>query len=96
MIDKTGLQGNFDVDLHWTPDDRADAQPGDGGPSIFSAIQEQLGLRLQSSKGPVEVLVIDRAEQPSDNQKAEDKGPMAVRRIAAHNQPMAVRGHICG
>jgi uncharacterized protein (TIGR03435 family) len=67
VIDKTGLEGNFDVDLHWTPDDHADAQPDDGGPSIFTAIQEQLGLRLQSSKGPVEVLVIDRAEQPSDN-----------------------------
>ncbi len=67
VIDKTGLQGNFNADLHWTPDERADAQPDDAGPSIFTAIQEQLGLRLESSKGPVEVLVIDRAEKPSEN-----------------------------
>ena len=67
VIDKTGLQGNFNVDLHWTPNERADAQPDDAGPSIFTAIQEQLGLRLESSKGPVEVLVIDRAEKPSEN-----------------------------
>ncbi len=67
VIDKTGLQGNFNVDLHWTPDDRADAHPEDAGPSIFTAIQEQLGLRLESSKGPVEILVIDRAEKPEEN-----------------------------
>jgi uncharacterized protein (TIGR03435 family) len=66
VIDKTGLQGNVDVDLHWTPDERADAQPDDG-PSVFTAIQEQLGLRLESSKGPVEVLVIDRAGKPTEN-----------------------------
>jgi uncharacterized protein (TIGR03435 family) len=55
--------GNFDADLKWTPDDK----PDDGGPSIFTAIQEQLGLRLESGKGPVDVLVIDRAEKPSEN-----------------------------
>jgi uncharacterized protein (TIGR03435 family) len=63
VIDKTGLEGNFEIDLHWTPEDK----PDDGGPSVFTAIQEQLGLRLQASKGPVEVLVIDRAEKPSEN-----------------------------
>jgi uncharacterized protein (TIGR03435 family) len=63
VIDKTGLVGNFDADLKWTPDDK----PDDGGPSIFTAIQEQLGLRLEAAKGPVEVLVIDRAEKPSEN-----------------------------
>jgi uncharacterized protein (TIGR03435 family) len=67
VIDKTGLEGNFDVDLHWTPDERADAQPDDAGPSVFTAIQEQLGLRLEASKGPVEVLVIDRADRPTEN-----------------------------
>ena len=67
VSDKTGLQGNFDVDLHWTPDERADAHPDDAGPSIFTAIQEQLGLRLESSKGPVEVLVIDHVEKPDPN-----------------------------
>jgi uncharacterized protein (TIGR03435 family) len=63
VIDKTALEGNFDIDLHWSPDEK----PDDGGPSVFTAIQEQLGLRLQASKGPVEVLVIDRAERPSEN-----------------------------
>jgi uncharacterized protein (TIGR03435 family) len=67
VSDKTGLQGNFDADLHWTPDERADAQPDDAGPSVFTAIQEQLGLRLESSKGPVEVLVIDHVEKPDPN-----------------------------
>jgi uncharacterized protein (TIGR03435 family) len=67
VIDKTGLEGNFDVDLHWTPDELADAHPDDAGPSVFTAIQEQLGLRLESSKGPVEVLVIDRAEKATEN-----------------------------
>ncbi len=67
VIDKTGLEGNFDFDLHWTPDERADAHPDDAGPSVFTAIQEQLGLRLESSKGPVEILVIDRAEKPDEN-----------------------------
>ena len=67
VIDKTGIQGNFNVDLHWTPDERADAQLDDAGPSIFTAIQEQLGLRLESSKGPVEIFVIDHVEKPSEN-----------------------------
>lgn len=62
VLDKTGLPGNYDFKLQWTPDEAE----GDG-PSIFTATQEQLGLKLESSKGPVEVLVIDRAEKPSEN-----------------------------
>jgi uncharacterized protein (TIGR03435 family) len=61
--DKTGLAGEFDFAVHYAADD---AQP-DSGPSIFTAIQEQLGLRLEASKGPVEVLVVDHAEKPSEN-----------------------------
>jgi uncharacterized protein (TIGR03435 family) len=45
----------------------ASAPPPDTGPSIFTAIQEQLGLKLESSKGPVQVLVIDHVEMPSEN-----------------------------
>jgi uncharacterized protein (TIGR03435 family) len=67
VIDKTGLKGVSDITLKWTPDDAGDA--GAGGPniSIFTAVEEQLGLKLQSGKGPVETLVIDHAEMPSKN-----------------------------
>jgi uncharacterized protein (TIGR03435 family) len=59
VVDRTGLTGNFDVRLAWTPDE---IDPS--GPSIFTAVKEQLGLRLESQKDPVDVLVIDRAEHP--------------------------------
>jgi uncharacterized protein (TIGR03435 family) len=77
VIDRTGLTGGFDFTLTWTPDQIPQGQPGPpppgapplppidpNGPSIFTAVQEQLGLKLESTKGPVDVLVIDRAEQP--------------------------------
>lgn len=76
VIDKTGLTGKFDFKLEWTPDTSRDggppgldAQPpsGPNGPSIFTAVQEQLGLRLESEKGPAEMIVIDRVEKPSEN-----------------------------
>jgi uncharacterized protein (TIGR03435 family) len=81
VIDKTGLTGKYDLELTWTPDQgsdpmfkgtdgaqqRADAAPDASGPSIFTAVQEQLGLKLQSTKGPVETLVIDHIEMPSEN-----------------------------
>jgi uncharacterized protein (TIGR03435 family) len=60
---ETGLTGYYDFRLEWTPEDAADQS----GPSIFTAIQEQLGLRLEARKAPVEVLVIDHAEVPSEN-----------------------------
>jgi uncharacterized protein (TIGR03435 family) len=66
VIDRTGLKGVSDVTLKWTPDDVADAATGPTV-SIFTAVQEQLGLKLQSSKGPVETLVIDHVEVPSKN-----------------------------
>ena len=65
IVDKTGLTGRYDMELKWTPD--SDSAPEDAGPSIFTAAQEQLGLKLEPSKGPVEVLVIDRAEMPTEN-----------------------------
>ncbi len=74
--DQTGLTGSLDLKLNWTPAPRewvappnpdvALAPPADG-PSIFTAIQEQLGLKLEPSRGPVEFLVIDEAERPSPN-----------------------------
>lgn len=76
VIDKTGLNGTYDIALKWTPDEPpaslppdapATPQAGEPGPSIFTAISEQLGLRLESQKGPVEVIVIDSAEKPSPN-----------------------------
>jgi uncharacterized protein (TIGR03435 family) len=61
VIDNTGLKGNWKISLTWARDDQAD------GPSIFTAIQEQLGLKLESAKGSVEVFVIDRATLPTPN-----------------------------
>jgi bla regulator protein BlaR1 len=71
VIDKTGLTGTYDFTLKWTPDagtqapDSATAEQS--GPSIFTAVQEQLGLKLQSAKGPVEMIVIDHVEKPDAN-----------------------------
>lgn len=67
-VDKTGLTGGFDVELTWTPGQALpDPPPDSSGPSIFTALQEQLGLKLVSEKGPVAVLVVDRLEEPSAN-----------------------------
>jgi uncharacterized protein (TIGR03435 family) len=65
VVNRTGLEGVYNFRLQWTPES-AQSRP-DAGPSIFTAIQEQLGLRLRAEKAPVEVLVIDRAERPSEN-----------------------------
>jgi bla regulator protein blaR1 len=75
VLNRTGLQGYFDFHVQWTPDPGqnlggdSDTPPpaGADGPSIFTALQEQLGLKLESGKGPVEVLVVDRAEKPDAN-----------------------------
>jgi uncharacterized protein (TIGR03435 family) len=71
VVDKTGLDGLFDISLTWTPDPTSGvpANPfvDPNGPSLFTAIQEQLGLKLQSSRGPVDVIVVDHAEKPGGN-----------------------------
>lgn len=74
VVDKTGLTGQYDVELRWTPDDtqgpigsQGEAGVESTGPSILTAIQEQLGLKLESRKSPIEVFVIDHVEQPSAN-----------------------------
>jgi len=69
VIDKTGLTGAYDIDLKWTPDDAPPGAGADGdtAPSIFTALQEQLGLKLEAAKGPVDTLVVDHAELPAEN-----------------------------
>jgi len=66
VADKTALTGRYDLDMTWSPDDRSTPDP-DAGPSIFTALQEQLGLKLRPAKGPVEILVVDHVEMPSAN-----------------------------
>lgn len=74
VIDSTALTAAYDFTLQWTPDTGASAAstgsaptPSDAPPSIFTAVQEQLGLKLESTKAPVEVLVIDHIERPTEN-----------------------------
>lgn len=68
VVNHTGLEGIFNFKLHWTPDSAMGANHGATDEvSIFTGIQEQLGLRLRSEKTPVEVLVIDHVEKPSEN-----------------------------
>ena len=83
VIDKTGLAGKYDFTLKWTPDEIRSSMfkgpesgpPGpastafsdSSGPSLFTALEEQLGLKLESQKGPVEIVVIDHVERPSEN-----------------------------
>jgi uncharacterized protein (TIGR03435 family) len=66
VINKTGLTGNFDLDLQWSKDDNTDLG-ADAPPTIYTAIEEQLGLKLEPAKGPVETLVVDHAAMPSEN-----------------------------
>jgi uncharacterized protein (TIGR03435 family) len=65
VVNETGLTGFYDVKLQWTPD----AEPAETatGPTLVTAIQEQLGLKLEAKKGPVEIVVVDRAERPTEN-----------------------------
>lgn len=74
VVDRTGLTGNFDIDLTFTPEQLPQGPPPPGvplpsidpnGPSLFTALQEQLGLKLESDRAPVEVLVIDHVERPT-------------------------------
>jgi len=82
VIDKTDLKGKYDFKMKWVPDMGSGGGPmepknpggGEGppastpdGPTLFTALQEQLGLKLESQKGPIEMIVIDRVEKPSEN-----------------------------
>jgi len=72
VVDKTGLTGRYAFNLAWTPEQMPAARRrlacrriDPDGPSLFTALQEQLGLKLQSAKGPVEVLIVDSVEHPT-------------------------------
>lgn len=65
VIDKTGLAGKYDFELKWAPE--AAPPPEADPPSLFTALSEQLGLRLESQKAAVEVFVIDAVEKPTEN-----------------------------
>jgi uncharacterized protein (TIGR03435 family) len=75
VVDRTGLTGAYDFTLTWTPDQPGNVETGgsalpsgdDSAPSIFTAVQEQLGLKLEASKGPVDVIVVDQVEKPEAN-----------------------------
>jgi uncharacterized protein (TIGR03435 family) len=70
VIDRTGIAGHYAIDLSFAPVNPGEPTGDAGqdlGPSIFTALQDQAGLKLESTKGPVEVLVIDRAERPTPN-----------------------------
>jgi uncharacterized protein (TIGR03435 family) len=78
VVDRTGLKGGYDIDLKWTPapEQLPPGPPPPGavlptidpnGPSLFAALQEQLGLKLDRERGPVEVVVIDKISQPTEN-----------------------------
>jgi uncharacterized protein (TIGR03435 family) len=71
IVDKTGLTGQYDFTLRWMPVDpgpgAAPADPGEQWPSLFTAVQEQLGLKLTPKKEQIEVIVVDSADKPSEN-----------------------------
>ena len=67
VLDRTALTGAFDIDLEWTPESPGAALSPDAGASILTALQEQLGLELEPSTAPLEIIVIDSAERPSEN-----------------------------
>jgi uncharacterized protein (TIGR03435 family) len=77
VVDQTGIKGRWDFTLKWTPDESQPAKPGQPGsmlaptddspPDLFTAIQQQLGLKLVSAKAPVRVMVVDHVEKPTPN-----------------------------
>jgi uncharacterized protein (TIGR03435 family) len=73
VVDQTGLTGYYSIALHWAPVDTANpssnepSAPEPSGPSIFTAVKEQLGLELKPTKGPLDTIVIDHAEMPTEN-----------------------------
>jgi uncharacterized protein (TIGR03435 family) len=67
VVDQTGLPGRYDFQLKWTFDESKAPTDGTAAPSVFTAVQDQLGLKLDAVKAPADMLVIDHVEQPSAN-----------------------------
>jgi uncharacterized protein (TIGR03435 family) len=73
VVDRTGLDGRFDFTLEWTPEPDRPSPPGADapadllGPTLREALREQLGLKLESTKAPLQILVVDHVERPSEN-----------------------------
>jgi len=67
VLDQTGLPGKYDFQLDWKPGAGPCQDSSPDRPSLFTAVQDQLGLKLESVKGPTEILVIDHVEPPSEN-----------------------------
>ena len=71
VIDKTGLPNAYEFKMQFVPDEvaatKASADTDAAGPSFLTALQEQLGLRLEAAKGPVKIFVVDKVEKPSAN-----------------------------
>ncbi len=73
VVDNTGITGRYDFDLEWTPDESQfggqlpPGPPDSGKPGLFAALQQQLGLRMEATRGPIDILAIDRVERPSEN-----------------------------
>ncbi len=73
VFDKTGLNGKFDFDLTWSPDETQfggelpPAPPDAAAPPFFIALQKQLGLKLEPTKGPVQTIFVDSVARPSEN-----------------------------
>lgn len=67
VLDETGLRGPYNFTLDWTPDGISGPTPGATGPSIFTAVQEQLGLKLETRHAAIDFLMMDRLEKPTEN-----------------------------
>jgi uncharacterized protein (TIGR03435 family) len=67
VVDETGLTGKYDFQLTWNDDDSIAPADGSGAPGLFTAVQEQLGLKLEPTKAPADVLVVDKVEKPGAN-----------------------------
>jgi uncharacterized protein (TIGR03435 family) len=71
VFDETGLTGTFNIDARWAPSRDPSTEPGNGTPeelaAMFTALPEQLGLKLEPSRAPMDVLVIDHVERPTED-----------------------------
>src|SRR6185436_7831958 len=97
VIDKTGISGKFDIHLIWRLDGDARQRRADEGhpvpesdaPDLFKAVEEQLGLKLEKTKGPMEFQVIDHIERPTDNGGSSAEGLPGESRVTS--RPVSMR-----